>query len=121
MENIWGIHDGAPSPLRWIKSDDPLYPCDDPRIDEKYRKACYANQPSLDYQLFRGDIKKVGEVCFGLKNYDYQATCFDGLARQIHPITSGSVDKTFSLCSLMPNTQWKNACLVSNVAASYSV
>ena len=27
--------------------------------------------------------------------------CYNGLSRQIHPITNGSVDKTFELCSFL--------------------
>ncbi len=121
MENIWAVHDGTPSPDRWVKPNDPIYPCNDPRIDYKYIGACWSNQPSLDYQLFKGDIKKVGAVCDGIKDQSHKQICFDGLARQIHPLTGGSVERTLSLCSLMPDSKWKNSCITSNAIASYSV
>ncbi len=121
MENIWAVHDGVPSPDRWVKANDVNYPCNDPRIEEKYKNACWSNQPSLAYQLLKGDIKKVGQVCLAVQNKTYQVTCFDGLARQIHPITNGSAAKAFSLCGLMPTDKWKNSCLYSNVVAGFSV
>lgn len=121
MENIWAVHDGEPSPDRWVKPEDPQYPCNDPRIDSKYLLGCWSNQPSLAYQLFRGDIKKVGELCGKVKVKEFQTMCFDGLARQIHPITGGSVEKTFQMCGLMPNQQWTDYCLNINARSAYSV
>jgi len=121
MENIWAVHEGEPSPDRWVKPDDFLYPCNDARIAEKYILACWSNQPSLVYQLLQGDIKKVGEVCEKVANEEYQQMCFDGLARQIHPLTEGQSFKTLSLCNLMPSSKWVNFCIVANAGASYSV
>ncbi len=122
MENIWAVHDdGTPSPDRWVKPSDTQYPCDDPRIDDKYILACWSNQPSLLYQQFQGDIKKVADVCDGVQNTKYKQMCFDGLSRQIHPLTGGKSSTTFELCSLMPNSEWNNYCVVTNASASYAV
>lgn len=121
MENIWAVHDGEPSPDRWVKPEDPLYPCNDPRIESKYLTGCWSNQPSLAYQLFKGDIEKVGKLCETVKVKELQQMCFDGLARQIHPITSGSVEKTFNLCGLMPSQKWTDFCININARSSYSV
>src|SRR3989344_9098905 len=121
MENIWAVHDGKPSPDRWIKEDDMEYPCNDKRIDAKYLFGCWSNQPSLVFQLSGGDIKKVADVCSKIKNSGYQETCFNGLARQIHPLTSGEVGKTFELCGLMPSLKWNNYCVFVNATSSYSV
>ncbi len=122
MENIWAVHEGEPSPDRWIKPDDLFYPCDDPRIDQKYILACWSNQPSLAYQLSKGDFKKVAEeVCLNIKNKEFQDMCFDGLARQIHPSTGGTSEGTFRLCSLMPSSKWVNFCISVNAGSSYSV
>jgi hypothetical protein len=46
--------------------------------------------------------------------------CFNGLARQIHPVTQGSLDKTFSLCGLMPN-DWIDYCTNTIATAAFSV
>ncbi|MBA3733149.1 hypothetical protein H0W91_02105 [Patescibacteria group bacterium] len=122
MENIWAVHEGVPSPDRWVKPGDILYPCNDPRINSKYITACWSNQPSLIYQFYKGDVKKVGQnLCLPLTNPEYQRMCFDGLSRQIHPLTQGSSTKTLSLCGLMPNSKWKNFCVGVNASASYAV
>ncbi len=121
MENVWAIHDGGtPSPDRWIKPEDPLYPCSDPRIAKTYLPGCWSNQPALLFQLFKGDIKKVSDVCADLSNDSFKTICFDGLARQIHPLTNGNSESADHLCSLMPS-EWIKPCLVSVSKAAFSV
>lgn len=122
MENIWAVHNGEPSPDRWVKSNDPVYPCNDEKINDKYMLGCWSNQPALAYQLFKGNIKKVAdEICSNIKNTEHQRMCFDGLARQIHPLTKGEPEKTIELCELMPSTGWVDFCVSVNAEASYSV
>lgn len=120
MENVWGIHDGQPSPDRWVKPQDPLYPCNDARIPSKYLPGCWSNQPSLMYQLFNSDITRVGQECLQVKNSSYQQICFDGLARQIHPLVNGNADQARQLCSLLPSP-WPSECLSSIARAAFSV
>ena len=121
MENNWAVHeDGTPSPDRWYKADDPTYPCYDNAIDEKYRRACWSNQPQVMYKMFNGDISKVAKQCENIEATDYQETCFDSLARQINPVTQGNVDEVFKLCNVMP-VGWKSKCVDSNVSAFFSV
>ena len=121
MENIWAVHDGEPSPDRWIKERDFNYPCNDKRINDKYLHGCWSNQPSLVFQFSNGDVKKVADVCSKIENSGFQETCFNGLARQIHPLTKGSAAKTLELCSLMPSLEWNNYCISINAQSSYSV
>lgn len=121
MENIWAVHDGAPSPDRWVKENDPVYPCNDSRIDEKYLLGCWSNQPSLAYQLLKGDIAKVSAICEKITNSEQKQMCYDGLSRQIHPMTEGKVDKTLAMCGLIKDKNWVNFCISVNAGASYSV
>lgn len=120
MENIWAVHTGSPSKDQWVSETDNLYPCNSTKIPEKYKKACWSNQPSRMYMMFKGDIRKIGKVCLTVSNKDYQSTCFDALSRQIHPLTAGSVDKTFYYCSLLP-ADWLNSCISSIAKAAFSV
>lgn len=121
MENIWAVHEtGKPSKDRWLNDNDPIYPCNDPRIPYQHLKACWSNQPMRLYQLFQGDLRRVGLVCLGITDEDHRKTCFDGLARQIHPLTKGSVDETFLMCSAMPEG-WVTPCIVSIARAAFSV
>lgn len=120
MENIWGVHDGTPSPYRWVKEDDPTYPCSDQRIEAKYINACWAEQPTIMYQQFKGDIGRVSNQCLKLKNSTNQTTCFDSLARQINPLTAGNIDNLFQLCAKV-DKDWQEKCIFSNVRAFFSV
>ncbi len=121
MENNWAVHnDGTPSPDRWVKDDDPTYPCYDARIKEKYRRGCWSNQPQVMYKLFQGDVSRVAKECKEIKAVQYQDTCFDSLARQINPAAEGDPERVFILCDKMPEG-WKNQCIYSNVSAFFSV
>jgi hypothetical protein len=120
MENVYGLHQGYPSPDRWIKADDPFYPCDDPAISSKYEQACWMDQAFLLMGTYQGNLQKIANVCLQLKDSTLEATCFDNIARQIHPETGGSVDKAFQLCSLMPSN-WQDPCVVSVANAALSV
>lgn len=121
MENIWAVHeDGSPSPDRWVKKSDPFYPCSDPKIDKKYQLGCWSNQPALMYQLFDRDIKRVGQECHRVSDPENKKMCFNGLSRQIHPLTAGKIELTFKLCSLLP-TEWNNYCVVVNAQSYFGV
>jgi len=119
MENVYGVHSGEPSPDRWVKLSDPHYPCDSPKISEKYRRACWGEQSSIMYQYFNGDIKKMGNECLKAPNPSYRDSCFEGLALIIHPITEGKADKAFTLCGQLPEG-WVSKCLATVAAAGYS-
>jgi len=120
MENVWGIHDGYPSPDRWIDDNDPLYPCYDSRIDPKYRLGCLANTATLMLKTFNGNLTKSGELCLSIRDSIEREGCFDNLARQIHPMTFGHVDKVYELCNTMPE-DWKNFCIIRVATSDMSV
>lgn len=120
MENIWGVHSGEPSKDRWINANDSFYPCNDARINPNHLDGCWSNQPSLMYQMFKGNLTKVGEECLKVVNSTHQKTCFNALARQIHPLTKGNVDSTFQLCNLLPST-WVNYCATTVALSDFSV
>ncbi len=120
MENIWGVHSGEPSPDRLVKESDLLYPCNDSRMKPHYVNPCWSNQPSLIYQYSQGSIPKVSDVCMGLDQEAAKKTCFDGLARQIHPITENKAEKVFALCNEI-NSEWQSYCYLTNVNAAFSV
>ncbi len=121
MENFWGVHEGKPSEKRWVKDDDIYYPCNDPRIPEKYLKGCWANQATLIYQHFKGDLKKTAETCDSVLNEEYRDTCYDNLSRQIHPLTNGDAGKVFSLCKFATGKDREDECVLTNMSAYFSV
>ena len=121
MENIWGVHGGKPSEKRWIKESDIYYPCDDSRIPTKYLGGCWANQATLMYQHFRGDLKKTAEGCDGVQNEIYKNTCYNNFARQIHPLTQGNKDKAISLCMNATGKDRQNTCMLTIMGSAWSV
>lgn len=121
MENIWGVHDGSLSDKRWVKEDEIYYPCTDPRIPEKHLSGCWSNQATLMYQLFRGDLKKTAEACDGVEEAQYREICYNNLARQIHPLTNGQVERVFSLCQFATGKYWQDYCVNTNMSAYWSV
>lgn len=120
MENVFGVHSGTPSPNRWVKTDDSNYPCDDPRFPNNAIGACWSNQPSLLYQQYQGDIPRIATVCQKVTDPNWQSICYDGLARQIHPITQGQPAMVMQLCGQVTES-WVSKCIASNVRASFSV
>lgn len=120
MENIWAVHEGKPSPERWVRESDPFYPCSEPQIPERYKNACWANQPSLMYQLFGGDIPRIALACYDVQSEEHQRTCFDALARQIHPLIGGDIEEAAAKCALLPD-HWSNDCMISIGKAAFSM
>jgi hypothetical protein len=120
MENLWAVHDGNVSEDQWLRDDDLNYPCNDKRIDKKYWGACWANQPSRMYQMMGGDFAAVGRECLKLTDSNLKSICFNAIARQIHPTTQGSIDKTFELCNQMP-LGWQEECIYSVAKSAFSV
>lgn len=121
MENIWGVHNGAPSPKRWVKENDLNYPCNDARIPQKYLNGCWSNQATLVYQHFRGDLKKTAEFCDAVLNSTFRETCYNNFSRQIHPLTEGSVEKVTSLCANATGEKWRDYCILINMTSYWSV
>ena len=118
MENIFGVHKGEPSPNRMVRNYDPFYPCN--AVPEKYQPGCWANQATLMYQSFKGDLRKVAEHCDLVKNPEHQKICYDNFARQIHPLTEGRAERAAVMCENATG-KWKDDCVISLVSAAFSV
>ena len=118
MENIFGVHEGAPSPNRMVKDSDPNYPCD--AVPEKYRGGCWADQATLMYEIFHGDLRKVAQGCDAQINSGYKTICYNNFAREIHPMTKGDASVAVQLCQNATGT-WKDQCLITIVDAAFSV
>ncbi len=120
MENVWGLHSGAPSPDRWVKPGDDSYPCNDTRLKPEYTKPCWNNQPQILYQRYFGDLVKIGQICLGVAPEVDKESCFYGLSNQIHPLTENQTPKVISLCDNLP-ADWRVFCYITIVKAAFSV
>lgn len=120
MENLFGVHDWGTenSPKEDWLSEDPYFPCN--VFGEKYQKGCWLNQAARIYQMYNLDLVKTAQLCEATANQKYTAWCIDNLARQIHPLTEGHVDRVWQLCSQIgkPNLE---TCVKVNAISFYSV
>jgi hypothetical protein len=123
MEQVWKVHGhshdhGAPQPQVAADLD---YPCDDPQLQPKHLTACWGNQASVLYQAFQGDLARVAIKCDSLKDPGSKEFCFNGLARQIHPLTDGKADEAFRLCAKAITGPWQDYCLITIAGSAFSV
>jgi len=121
MENVWGVHNGAPSEKRWVNPNDIYYPCNDKRIPEKYLAGCWSNQATLIYQYNKGNLREVALACDKVENEFYKDTCYNNFARQIHPLTKGEDENVINMCANAPNINRQEECVIANVNAAWSV
>jgi hypothetical protein len=120
MENQWGLHDDADASDRWLSDTDPLYPCDDPRVKPQWLKGCWANQASIMYQFYKGDIGKVSDQCLKLKDTTLRDTCFNNLSRQIHPLTKSKLSLVTFYCNQL-DVAWRDYCATTVASSDFSV
>ncbi len=91
-------------------SDDPHYPCNHPRLEEKYRSSCYFLQTSRMVQLFGSDFKKVADSC-GAAPEVYQRTCFESMGRDIGGTFRGNAAGAIAACASAPKGDLRIGCL----------
>lgn len=119
MENAWRLHHGDASGTVHATSD-PDYPCNDRRLAPRHLPACWGNQVAILFHLSHGDLRTVAARCEGLGDPMNQDACYNGLARQIHPLTGGESAEAFRLCRLLPAAR-QAECLVTLVESSFAV
>lgn len=119
MENIWGLHEGKPSPDRWISASDMKYPCNDPRIAEQYLPECWYNQSiHMMNAFYHGDLVKVAQVCNDVLGEESKYMCFDGTFRSLNTATGNNMKAKFEKCKQMPDG-WKETCIAVVMSASF--
>jgi hypothetical protein len=118
MENIWGLHEGKPSPDRWVKASDIHYPCSDPRIAEKYLPECWYNQAIYMYSHLKNDMQQVSKECQKVTGQKSQEMCFDAIFRNINTTTLDDIPLKFEKCESMP-VNWRSKCIEIVASASY--
>ena len=94
MENIsssYGIRS------KWLKDDDPVYPC--PAMAEKYKLYCYLMVTSRILEGTGYDWAKTVTTC-RRSDRSWIATCFQSLGRDASGTTRQNVPKILELCSL---------------------
>ncbi len=107
MENV--ISDSPEEPSRFLKSDDPLYPCD--AVDAAFRGQCYLMQTSHILVMYDGDFAKTFSVCRSVEAA-YRDICFQSLGRDASGYSYSDAASAAVLCAKGANLGERSNCLI---------
>ncbi len=118
MENV--ITRNNPShPSKYLKADQPLYPCD--VVGDRYKNECYQRQSAYALETQGNDFAGVFELCTGVES-EFRPACYQGLGwdASVQSIKRGSGDVTISestrtLCMLGEDYEARSNCVVGAV------
>jgi hypothetical protein len=113
MENT--MAESNPSrPSKYLKADQPLYPCTD--VQSKYKNECYKMQTSYALQTQGNDFAKVFDLCSTVED-DFRPACYQSLGRDASASeqTVNDKDQTKSICMLGPDHEARSNCVVGAV------
>src|SRR4029077_12260000 len=108
MENLIvdGEHGGHFS--KYLKPDDPLYPCT--AVDQRYKVSCFEIQTSYALGATRGDFAKVFVLC-RLVEAPFRATCYQSLGRDAAAVSLNRVPETVAKCGLGTDREQRSNCV----------
>lgn len=109
MENV--IVDNKNHYTKYLKPDEPLYPCT--VVEDKYKGTCYLMQTSYMLKVTGGDFEQVFELCRQVGNFS--ATCYQSLGRDASGRNISNVDSTKATCALGKDFDQKSNCIVGAV------
>ena len=110
MENI--IADEINHVSKYLKDDDPLYPCD--FVDGKYKNTCYLMQTSRMLALVQSNFAKVFDLCSSVEE-PYIDTCYQSLGRDASGRSVSNLEQTKTTCLLGKNYREQSNCIVGAV------
>lgn len=110
MENV--ITDFRDHTTKYVKPEDPMYPCD--AVEEGYKLACYSYQ-SIYFLKITGSFEKTFALCRQIPD-KYQNVCFESIGRDA---TAGLIKedilRTKENCLLGANIREQERCVVGAV------
>ena len=110
MENV--IADNRNHFTKYLKPDDPLYPCNATKDEQK--STCYLMQTSYMLKLKGGDFTAVFALCDTVGE-TYINTCYQSLGRDASGWTISDQVRTKSYCLLGPDERAKLNCVIGAV------
>jgi hypothetical protein len=118
MENVVD-EDHPVHPSKFLKADQPLYPCD--AVKFRYKNECYQRQTSYALQLLSNDFTKVFDLCERVENR-FRPACYQGLGwdASVQSLKQGNSDATINestsmICMLGDNHEARSNCVVGAV------
>ena len=108
MENLIvdGEHGGHFS--RYLKPEDPLYPCT--AVDRRYKVSCFEIQTSYALGATRGNFAQLFALCAGVETA-FRATCYQSLGRDAAAIGLNRVSATVATCNLGTGREQRANCV----------
>ena len=110
MENV--IVDNKYHNAKYLKSSDPLYPCN--AAAEQYKDTCYLMQTSYMLTVVNGSFSRVFELCASAEE-KYRSTCYQSLGRDASGRSSSNVSQTKAWCQLGTDLNQKQNCAIGAV------
>src|SRR5829696_5553278 len=111
MENVMA-EDNPNHPSKYLKVDQPLYPCT--VVGARYKTNCYSMQPSYALRTEAGDFAKVFDLCATAED-GFRPACYQSLGRDAFGRSLRDVDQigsTSELCTMGEDYEaWSN-CVV---------
>lgn len=107
MENVMASYNPN-NTSKYLKADQPLYPCTD--VEIKYKTECYKMQTSYALQTQNYDFAKVFDLCGGIED-DYRTTCYQSLGRDASGQSVSDVTKTRETCMLGEDYEARSNCV----------
>jgi hypothetical protein len=118
MENVID-KDDPEHPSKYLKADQPLYPCD--VVGNDYKNECYQRQTSYALQTQDNDFSKVFDLCAKVDD-DFRQACYQGLGWDalVQSLKQDNSDEatngsTRTLCSLGRDYEARFNCVVGAV------
>lgn len=110
MENI--IRDTFYHDSKYLKEDDPMYPCN--AVDVRYKEACYLGQTSYALQTNGYDFPAVFTLCSQIED-PFGAICYQSLGRDAANQGGHQAAATKSTCLLSQNPDAQANCVIGAV------
>jgi hypothetical protein len=118
IENATAIDPSRPS--KYLKADQPLYPCTE--VEARYKNQCYEHQIAYSLYTQNDDYAKVEDLCATVAEEDFRPACYQGLggsaaAHSIKYVTGdeAKAKATRRLCMLGEDNEARSNCVMGAV------
>ncbi len=111
MENIMSIVNNPDYKTKYLRSDEPMYPCT--AVNDRQKSPCYINQTSYALTAVGGSYEKVFELCSQAGNFE--STCYQSLGRDASGNTIQNPDQANQICQKGVNNEQVVNCVIGAV------
>ena len=112
MENVMAQYNPN-HPSKYLKADQPLYPCTD--VEDKYKTECYKMQTSYALNTQGDDFSKVFDLCGGVDEAEFRSLCYQSLGRDASGNSASDLEETKATCLLGNDYEARSNCVVGAV------